>query len=86
MIKYLIYSITFCVQSVSSKFLTCSLKNADIPRFYDFLLLNCNLSADLEIHPYDDATAQIGPWPPVLRFHNNNVLRCVVVSLTTDPR
>jgi hypothetical protein len=37
-------------------------------------------------HPSNGATAQIGPWPPVLRFHNNNVLRCEVVSLTTNPR
>jgi hypothetical protein len=32
------------------------------------------------------AASQIGPWPPLLRFHNNNVLRCEVVSLTTNPR
>jgi hypothetical protein len=38
------------------------------------------------IHPSKGATAQIGPWPPLLRFHNNNVLRCEVVSLTTNPR
>jgi hypothetical protein len=37
------------------------------------------------IHPSNGATAQIGPWPPLLRFHNNNVLRCEVVSLTTNP-
>jgi hypothetical protein len=38
------------------------------------------------IHPSNGATAQIGPWPPLLRFHNNNVLRCEIVSLTTNPR
>jgi hypothetical protein len=38
------------------------------------------------IHPSNGVTAQIGPWPPLLRFHNNNVLRCEVVSLTTNPR
>jgi hypothetical protein len=38
------------------------------------------------IHPSNGAAAQIGPWPPLLRFHNNNVLRCAVVSLTTNPR
>jgi hypothetical protein len=38
------------------------------------------------IHPSNGATAQIGPWPPLLRFHNNNVLWCEVVSLTTNPR
>jgi hypothetical protein len=32
-------------------------------------------------HPSNGATAQIGPWPPLLRFHNNNVLRCVEYSL-----
>jgi hypothetical protein len=37
-------------------------------------------------HPSNDATAQIGPWPPLLRFSNNNVLRCEVVSVTTNPR
>jgi hypothetical protein len=36
-------------------------------------------------HPSNGATAQIGPWPPLLRFHNNIVLRCEVVSLTTNP-
>jgi hypothetical protein len=36
--------------------------------------------------PSNGATAQIGPWPPLLRFHNSNVLRCEVVSLTTNPR
>jgi hypothetical protein len=40
----------------------------------------------LYIIPSNGATAQIGPWPPLLRFHNNNVLRCEVVSLTTNPR
>jgi hypothetical protein len=38
------------------------------------------------IHPSNGGTAQIGPWPPLLRFRNNNVLRCEVVSLTTNPR
>jgi hypothetical protein len=37
------------------------------------------------IHPSHGATAQIGPWPPLLRFRNNNALRCEVVSLTTNP-
>jgi hypothetical protein len=37
------------------------------------------------IQPSNGATAQIGPWPPLLRFHNNDVLRCEVVSLTTNP-
>jgi hypothetical protein len=37
-------------------------------------------------HPSIGATAQIGPWPPLLRFHNNIVLRREVVSLTTNPR
>jgi hypothetical protein len=37
------------------------------------------------IHPSNGATVQIGPWPPLLRFHNNNVLWCEVVSLTTNP-
>jgi hypothetical protein len=39
-----------------------------------------------QIHPSNGATAQIGPWPPLLRFYNNNILRYKVVSLTTDPR
>jgi hypothetical protein len=39
----------------------------------------------LIFHPSNGATAKIGPWPPLLRFHNNNVLRCEVVSLTTTP-
>jgi hypothetical protein len=38
------------------------------------------------IYPTNGATAQIGPWPPLLRFRNNNVLRCELVSLTTNPR
>jgi hypothetical protein len=37
-------------------------------------------------HPSNGATAQIGHWPPLLRFHNNNVLRCEFVSLTTNNR
>jgi hypothetical protein len=37
------------------------------------------------IHPSNGATAQLGPWPPLLRFRNNNVSRCEVVSLTTNP-
>jgi hypothetical protein len=37
------------------------------------------------INPSNGATAQIGPWL-LLRFHNNNVLRCEVVSLTTSLR
>jgi hypothetical protein len=44
------------------------------------------LTPVLPIHPSNGATAQIGPWPPLLRFRNNNVLRCEVVSLTTNPR
>jgi hypothetical protein len=38
------------------------------------------------IHPSNGATDQISPWPPLLRLRNNNVLRCKVVSLTTNPR
>jgi hypothetical protein len=38
----------------------------------------------LIICPSNGATAQTGPWPPLLRFHNNNVLRCEFVSLTTN--
>jgi hypothetical protein len=37
------------------------------------------------VNPFNGVTAQIGPWP-LLRFHNNNVLRCEVVSLTTNLR
>jgi hypothetical protein len=37
-------------------------------------------------YPSNGATAQIEPWPPLLRFPNNNVLRCEVDSLTTNPR
>jgi hypothetical protein len=44
------------------------------------------LVLEKSIHPSNGATAQIGTWPPILRFHNNNVLRCEVVSLTTNPR
>jgi hypothetical protein len=47
---------------------------------------NLKLRNIIAIHPSNGATAQIGPWPPLLRFHNNNVLRCEVVSLTTNPR
>jgi hypothetical protein len=39
-----------------------------------------------KIHPSNGAAAQIVPWPSLLRFRNNNVLRCEVVSLTTNPR
>jgi hypothetical protein len=39
----------------------------------------------ISIHPSSGATPQIGPWPSLLRF-DNNVLRCEVVSLTTNPR
>jgi hypothetical protein len=37
------------------------------------------------IHPANGSTAKIGPWPPLLRFRNN-ILRCEIVSLTTNPR
>jgi hypothetical protein len=38
------------------------------------------------IHPSNGTTAQIGPWPPLLRFRNNNVLWCEVFSFMTNPR
>jgi hypothetical protein len=41
-------------------------------------------SPDDKFHP--SIQSKIGPWPPLLTFHNNNVLRCEVVSLTTNPR
>jgi hypothetical protein len=44
------------------------------------------VALDLVLHPSNGTTAQIGPWLPLLRFHNNNVLRCEVVSLTTNTR
>jgi hypothetical protein len=44
------------------------------------------VALDLVLHPSNGATAQIGPWPPLLRFHNNNVLRCEVISLTANTR
>jgi hypothetical protein len=43
--------------------------------------LHCNKT----FHPSNGATAQIGPWSPLLRIPNNNVLRCEVVSLATNP-
>jgi hypothetical protein len=56
-------------------------------RFKTWLFLNqfATLYEVLRFHPSNGATAQIGPWPPLLRFHNN-VLQCEVVSLTTNPR
>jgi hypothetical protein len=50
------------------------------PRLYVSMENHCGM-----IHPSNGATAQIRPWPPLLRFRNNNVLRCEVVSLTTNP-
>jgi hypothetical protein len=52
------------------------------------ILIICGFFYDAVISPHypsNGVTAQIGPWPPLLRFHNNNVLRCEVVSLTTNP-
>jgi hypothetical protein len=45
-----------------------------------------NLMQYLAIHPSNGATAQIGPWSPLVRFRNNKVLWCEVVSPTTNPR
>jgi hypothetical protein len=45
-----------------------------------------NERLEVLVHPSNGATAQIGPWPLLLRFNNNNVLRCEVVCLTTNPR
>jgi hypothetical protein len=38
------------------------------------------------IHPSNGPTAHIGPWPPLLRFHNRSFLWCRVVSPTPNPQ
>jgi hypothetical protein len=65
-----------------SKFFTCGTV-FETGIFSDTVPL---LKIDPSIHPSSDATAQIGPWPPLLRFRKNKVLRCEVVSLTTNLR
>jgi hypothetical protein len=47
---------------------------------------SCHYDSYIGFHPSNGATAQIGPWRPLLRFRNKNVLQCEVVSLMTNPR
>jgi hypothetical protein len=51
-----------------------------------YALIGIYYSKAGSFHPSNGATTQIGPWPPLLRFCNNSVLRCEVVTLTTNPR
>jgi hypothetical protein len=51
-----------------------------------FIYYGSQYTVHPSIHPSNGATAQIGPWPPLLRLHNKNVLRCEAVNLTTNPR
>jgi hypothetical protein len=42
------------------------------------------ISVETPIHPSNGATAQIGPWPPPLRFLNHTELDTVGLLWTSD--
>jgi hypothetical protein len=54
---------------------------SNIVHYFDQLL-----KPKVLVYPSNDATGQVGPWPPLLRLRNDNILGCEVDNLTTNPR